>query len=91
MKTPLYFNDILTDHGADSLVKTFLTLYFAYLVGNMVVGAPEAHVSAGVHQTVGPCNVTDIDLAGHERQVILAILTDKLRCIGCFTNFSWRS
>ena len=69
----LYFNDILTDHGADSLVKTLLTLYFAYLVGNMVVGAPEAHVSTGVHQTVGPCNVTDIDLAGHERQVILLL------------------
>ena len=50
-------------------MKTFLTLYFLYLLANMLVGVPENHVSAGVHQTVGPCNVTDVDLAGHSRQV----------------------
>ena len=50
-------------------MKTFLTLYFLYLVANMLIGVPENHVSAGVHQTVGPCNVTDVDLAGHSRQV----------------------
>ena len=57
------------DPGADSLAGTFVTLYFVYLSANMLLGVPESHVSTGVHQTVGPCNVTDIDLAGHERQV----------------------
>ena len=57
------------DAGADTLASTFMTLYFAYLLANMLIGVPENHVSTGVHQTVGPCNVTDLDLAGHERQV----------------------
>ena len=64
----------MTDSGADSLLKTFVTLYFVYLVANMLIGVPESHVSTGVHQTVGPCNVTDADLAGHSRQVSPSIL-----------------
>ena len=64
---------IHTDSGADSFLKTFVTLYFVYLVANMLIGVPESHVSTGVHQTVGPCNVTDADLAGHSRQVALPL------------------
>ena len=53
----------------DSLPKNVLTLYFALLVANMAYSTPETHMSTGVHQTVGPCNVRDTDLAGQERQV----------------------
>ena len=47
--------------------------YFVYLLLNMVVGIPEAHISTGVHQTVGPCDVMDKDISGHERQVYLCM------------------
>ena len=46
-------------------------MYFIYLLINMVVGVPEAHISTGVHQTLGPCDVFDKDISGHERQVYL--------------------
>ncbi len=55
----------------DSLPRIAISLYFLYLLANMAVGVPEAHVTTGVHQTVGPCNVTALDLAGLERQVYL--------------------
>jgi hypothetical protein len=57
--------------SADSLPRLAITLYFVYLVANMAFASPENSVSTGVHQTVGPCSVTDLDLAGHARQVYL--------------------
>ena len=48
-----------------------MAMYFIYLLLNMVLGSPEDHISAGVHQTVGPCDVFDKDISGHERQVYL--------------------
>ena len=48
-----------------------MVMYFIYLLLNMVVGSPEDHVSTGVHQTVGACDVFDKDISGHERQVYL--------------------
>ena len=37
----------------------------------MIFGIPEDHISTGVHQTLGPCDVMDNDISGHERQVYL--------------------
>ena len=54
---------------ADRSVRIFFTMYFIYLFVNMVVGVPENHMSTGVHQVVGECDVYDTDMAGHKRQV----------------------
>ena len=53
------------------VVGLAMVMYFIYLLLNMVVGSPEDHVSTGVHQTVGACDVFDKDISGHERQVYL--------------------
>merc|ERR1719277_1416271 len=55
----------------DTVIGLLMTLYFLYLLVNMVVGVPQDHISTGVHQTVGPCDVRDTDISGHERQVYL--------------------
>jgi len=55
----------------DKVIGMAMVLYFVYLLLNMVYGVPEDHVSTGVHQTVGPCDVMDKDISGHERQVYL--------------------
>lgn len=41
----------------------FLTLSIIAIFGN-----PEKHISMGVHQTFGPCNITSQDLLGHVRR-----------------------
>jgi len=53
------------------VVGLVMVMYFIYLLLNMVLGSPEDHISTGVHQTVGPCDVFDKDISGHERQVYL--------------------
>ena len=45
----------------------------------MVMGVPEAHISTGVHQTLGPCDVFDKDISGHERQVYLCRFENESR------------
>ena len=62
---------LLTTRSFDTLLSRSLALYFAFLALNMVVARPETHVSTGVHQTVGPCDVRALDLARQERQVYL--------------------
>ena len=36
---------------------------------NMFIAIPEHHMSSGVHQTIGSCDIYDTDLTGHKRQV----------------------
>jgi len=55
----------------DKMIGLLMITYFLYLLANMVVGVPQDHISTGVHQTVGPCDVMDKDISGHERQVYL--------------------
>merc|ERR1712179_410595 len=55
--------------STDKLVGVMMTLYFLHLLLNMILGKPEAHISSGVHQTIGPCDVTAKDISGFERQV----------------------
>ena len=64
-------NLLFVKRKADRSVRIFFTLYFIYLWINMIVGVPEHHMSTGVHQVVGECDVFDTDLAGHRRQVYL--------------------
>ena len=63
-------NLLFNNRKADRNVRIFFTLYFIYLFVNMIVGVPENHLSTGVHQVVGECDVYDTDLAGHKRQVL---------------------
>lgn len=55
----------------DKVIGLVMIAYFGYLLLNMVYGVPEDHISTGVHQTYGPCDVFDKDISGHERQVYL--------------------
>lgn len=55
----------------DAWPKNAISLFFVYLVVNMIVADPERAVSTGVHQTVGPCGVRALDLAGQEREIYL--------------------
>ena len=41
------------------------------MLANMIFGVPEHHMSTGVHQVVGECDVFDTDMTGHKRQVYL--------------------
>ena len=60
---------------SSSLSNWFLTVslewYFLLLVANMFSSDPSRHVSTGVHQELGDCEVRAADLAGHLRQVFL--------------------
>ena len=55
--------------SVDEIIRVLLTVYFMFLVGNMIVSTPENHMSSGIHQTVGDCKIFQNDLAGHQRQV----------------------
>merc|ERR1712038_1677874 len=41
----------------DKVVGFAMVAYFTYLTINMALGTPESHISTGVHQTIGPCDV----------------------------------
>ena len=60
---------------SSSLSNWFLTVslewYFLLLVANLFSSDPTRHVSTGVHQELGDCQVREADLAGHLRQVFL--------------------
>ena len=75
-------NLLFNKRKADRSVRIFFTLYFIYLFVNMIVGVPENHMSTGVHQVVGDCDVYDTDMAGHKRQV--RILARKFNLIGIY-------
>ena len=47
--------------------------YFAVLLGLGVAGTPETHRSAGVHQPLGACEVTWVDITGLSRQRYLCV------------------
>lgn len=55
-------------HG-DNFIKLWLTVYYIYLFLNMLIAVPEDHMSSGVHQIIGDCDIFDNDMAGHRRQV----------------------
>ena len=40
---------------------------------NMAVGSPETHVSAGLHQVPGPCDVEATDITGITRMKFLCV------------------
>ena len=63
-------NLLFNNRKADRKLRIFFTIYFIYLFVNMLVGVPENHMSSGVHQIVGDCEVYDTDMAGHKRQVL---------------------
>jgi len=48
-----------------------LAIYYTFLTLNMSFGSPESHLSTGVHQEVGDCNIEAPDITGHLRQVYL--------------------
>lgn len=65
-------------HGRrDALLLSFLVVYYVTLYAIVVKGDPTTHVSTSLHQSIGPCDVTALDLAGLERHVYL-----------CPTNYS---
>ncbi|XP_023326089.1 uncharacterized protein LOC111699610 [Eurytemora carolleeae] len=49
----------------------FLVGYYTFMTANMGLGNPESHISSGVHQEYGDCNITAPDITGHLRQVYL--------------------
>ena len=53
------------------LLTISLEWYFLLLVANLFSSDPTRHVSTGVHQPLGDCEVREADLAGHLRQVFL--------------------
>ena len=64
-------NPLVLCPSLDWLPRLLFAAHYAFHVANMALADPEGQVSAGVHQTVGPCDVTALDLAGQERQVYL--------------------
>ena len=62
-------NLLFSKRKVDQSVRIFFTLYFIYMLANMIFGVPEHHMSTGVHQVVGECDVYDTDMTGHKRQV----------------------
>ena len=60
-----------SEGDSDGIIRKLLIVYFAFFVINMAISTPENHVSTGVHQVVGDCDIFDTDLAGHKRQVLL--------------------
>ena len=47
--------------------------YFLMLASSMLFFTPETHVSTGVHQLPGPCDVTATDITGATRQAYLCV------------------
>ena len=54
-----------------------LEWYYLLLFANSLAGDPASHLSTGVHQEIGDCNVRAADLSGHQRQVYLCKETHK--------------
>ena len=48
-----------------------LEWYYLLLIANSLSSDPASHMSTGVHQEIGDCNVRAADLSGHMRQVYL--------------------
>ena len=61
--------NLLHHSNNDGIVRNLLTIYFIFFLVNMFIAIPEHHMSSGVHQTVGNCDIYDTDLTGHKRQV----------------------
>ena len=57
----------------DWLGRGATAAYFAMLACSMLFFAPERHVSTGVHQVPGPCDVTETDITGATRQAFLCV------------------
>ena len=69
------------------MIRKLLTVYFTFFVLNMAISTPENHMSTGVHQIVGDCDIFDTDLAGHKRQVLLYYhLKEDLVALFTFSN-----
>jgi len=57
----------------DRLSAAIILIYFITLACIMIYGNPAAVVSTGIHQEIGPCNVTGRDLSGYERYEYLCL------------------
>lgn len=53
------------------LLMVCLEWYYLLLIANSLSSDPASHLSTGVHQEIGDCNVRAADLSGHMRQVFL--------------------
>ncbi len=57
----------------DSLALGAVAVYLVMLAFNMAFFNPEAHVSTGLHQVPGQCDVGDMDITGVTRKVFLCV------------------
>ena len=57
----------------DWLGSSAVAAYLLMLAVNMTFFAPETHRSTGIHQTPGPCDVTDTDITGATRNTFLCV------------------
>lgn len=62
-----------TARPADWLGGGAVCAFLLMLAFNMTVFAPEVHVSTGVHQLPGPCDVRDEDITGTARRRFLCV------------------
>lgn len=53
--------------GEPIWVTVVIAGYFLTLICTMYYFTPESQISTGVHQTIGPCNVTEFDMLGYPR------------------------
>ena len=59
--------------GVDWLGRCAATAYLVMLMVNIVVFAPETHVSTGVHQVPGACDAENTDITGVTRKTFLCL------------------
>ena len=59
--------------SVDWLGRGATAAYLLMLASSMLFFAPETHVSTGVHQVPGPCDVTQTDITGATRQAFLCV------------------
>ena len=62
-----------TTSPVDWLGRGAVSVYLLMLALNMALFVPETHVSVGVHQIPGPCNIQDTDITGVARQEFLCV------------------
>ena len=58
---------------ADRMGRGAVAAYLLMLTVNMTFFAPETHVSTGLHQSPGPCDVREPDILGGERLKFLCV------------------
>lgn len=58
-------------NSLNRLAAGSLVFYYVVLFSITLLGIPEKHVSVGIHQMFGPCDVTGIDITGRSRRIYL--------------------